>query len=162
MISKFFVLSILPIAASLYIEDTQARWAANCMKLKVRKTRVIIYCRKTNDLYYVYKIQDSSITRTDTIKDFCVQLDSKLNFHARVDCIFSQILRALGLIRTLTYSFSTLDCLLVLYSTLLRPKLEYASVVRNWVTSTDARKLERIQRKFAVQCQNLFFNASDT
>ena len=144
------------------MEHTQAWCAANCMKLNVSKTRVIIFCRKTNGLYYVYKIQDSSITRTDTIKDLGVQLDSKLHFHARVDCIFSQILRALGLIRTLTYSFSTLDCLLVLYSTLLRPKLEYASVVWNSVTSTDARKLERIQRKFATLSQNRFFNASGT
>jgi hypothetical protein len=30
------------------------------------------------------------------------------------------------------------------------------------VTSTDARKLERIQRKFAALCQNRFSNASGT
>ena len=67
--------------------------------------------------------------------------------------------KPLGLIRTLTYSFSTLDRLLLLYSTLVRPKLQYVSVVWNSVTSTDARKLERIQRKFAALCQNRFINA---
>ena len=132
------------------------------MKLNVNKTVVITFSRKTNGLCYVYKIHDSVITRTDIIKDHGVLLDSKLHFHAHVDYIFSQSLRTLGLIRTLTYIFSTLDCLLLLHSTLVRPKLEYASVVWNWVTSTDARKLERIQRKFAALCQNRFFNASAT
>ena len=66
------------------------------------------------------------------------------------------------IISSSAYSFSTLDCLLLLCSTLVTPKREYASVVWNSVTSTDARKLERIQRKFAALCQNSFFNASDT
>jgi hypothetical protein len=39
---------------------------------------------------------------------------------------------------------------------LLRPKLEYASAVWNSVTATDAKKLERIQRKFVALCQNHF------
>ena len=117
------------------------------MKLNVSKTRVINFSRE---------IQDSSITRIDTIKDLGVQLDSKLHFHAHVDYIVSQSLRTLGLIRTLTNSFSTLDCLLLLYSTLVRPKLQYASVLWNSVTSTDAIKLESIQQKFAALCQNRF------
>jgi hypothetical protein len=100
------------------------------MKLNVSKTRVITFSRKTNGLYYVYKIQDSSINRTDTIKDLGVLLDSKLYFHAYVDYIFSQSLRTLGLIRTLTIPF-------LLYLTLVRPKLEYATVVWISVTSTD-------------------------
>jgi hypothetical protein len=120
------------------------------MKLKIRETRVIISSRKTNGLYYVYKIQDSSITCTDTIKHLVIQLDSKLHFHTHVYYIFPQSLSTSGLIRTLTYSFPTLDSLLLLYATFLTPKLQYAAVERNSVTSTDVRKLECIQHKFAA------------
>jgi hypothetical protein len=58
-------------------------------------------------------------------------------------------MKLLGLIRSLTFRFCSSDCLYVLYFTLVRSKLEYASVVCNCITSTDASKLERIQQKFA-------------
>jgi hypothetical protein len=86
-------------------------------------------------------------------------LDWKLYFHQHIDCIFSQVLKMLGLIRYITSSFSTLDIVLVLYSTLVESKLEYASVVWNSITSTDSSKLERIQRKFASLCYTRFLMA---
>jgi hypothetical protein len=93
--------------------------------------------------------------RTGIIKDLEVQLDSKLLFHAQVDYSFSQSIRTMGSIRTVTYSISTLS-LLILYLTLLRPKLEYASTVWNPIMATDAKKFEHIQRKFVALCQNCF------
>jgi hypothetical protein len=67
----------------------------------------------------------------------------------------------LGLIRRATFNFSTLECMLTLYFTLVRPKVEYASVVWNSVTSTDANNLERIQRKFMAICFRRFFHKVD-
>jgi len=66
------------------------------MKLHISKTRVIAFTRKTNVLYYIYKIWHSYITNMDTIKDRGVQLDSKLHFHAHADYIISQSVRMLG------------------------------------------------------------------
>jgi hypothetical protein len=54
-------------------------------KLNIVKTRVIAFSRKTNVLYYSYKICDSFVTRTDAVKDLGVRLDSKLHFHIHVD-----------------------------------------------------------------------------
>jgi hypothetical protein len=134
------------------ISRTQGWCSANCMKLNTSKTRVVVFARKTNALYYRYKIRDSFIT----IKDLGVQLDSKLHFHAHADYTFSQCVRTLGLTRTVTCPFSTLDSQLILHLTLVRPKLEYASTAWNSITATDAKKLERIQRQFVALCQNLF------
>jgi hypothetical protein len=114
------------------------------MKLNIRETRVISFSRKTSTLIYDYKLCQSSITRTGSIKDLGVFTDSKLRFHNHVDYILAQCVKLLGLVRTLTFSISSLDCLYMLYFTLVRSKLEYASVVWNSITTTDANKLERI------------------
>jgi hypothetical protein len=127
------------------------------MKLNVSKTRVISFSRKTNRiLIFHYKLCHSYITRTDSIKDLGVFIDSKLHFHNHADYIFSQCIKLLGLVRAITFPFSSLGSLYILYFTLIRSKLEYASVVWNSVTTTDANKLERIQQKFAVLCYNRF------
>jgi hypothetical protein len=81
---------------------------------------------------------------------------SKLYFHDRVDYLFSHCIRLLGLVRTITFPVSSLGSLHMLYFTLIRSKLEYASVVLNSITTTDANKLERIQQKFAARCCNRF------
>jgi hypothetical protein len=60
--------------------------------------------------------------------------------------------------RNITFSFSTLDSLLILYFSLIIPKLKYAFVVWNSITSTDAEKLERIQRKFVALWYNRFLS----
>jgi hypothetical protein len=94
--------------------------------------------------YYYYflqwKIRDSFFTRSDRIKDLGVFIDSKLYFISHVYCIFlnPSIQRPLGLIRNINSSFSTFDNLLILYFSIVRTKLQYASVVWNLITSTDA------------------------
>jgi len=62
----------------------------------------------------------------------------------------------LGLMRNITYSFSTLDSLLILYLTPVIPKLKQASTVWNSIKSTEVKKLERIQRKVVALCQYSF------
>jgi hypothetical protein len=62
-------------------------------------------------------------------------------------------MKLLGLIRTVTFSFSTLDSLLMLYFALVKSKLEYASasVACNSVTTADSRAH---LRKFAALRDN--------
>jgi hypothetical protein len=93
------------------------------------------------------------------LKYLGVTLESKLYFHRHVDFVHSQALRTLGLIRYITYNFSSLDCLIVLYNSLIRSTLEYASVIWNNRSLTDSNKIENIQRKFENLCYYHFYQA---
>jgi hypothetical protein len=87
------------------------------------------YSRKTNVLRYDYRIGHSVIARTSSIKDLGIFFVSKLYFHNYVDFRFSKCIKLLGLIRCIAFSFSSLDFLFVLYTALVRPRLEYALIV---------------------------------
>ncbi|PNF40690.1 hypothetical protein B7P43_G02183 [Cryptotermes secundus] len=127
------------------------------MKLNIAKTRVVSYTRKTNFLSYEYQLCHAIITRTSSVKDLGVFFDSKLHFHTHVNYIFSECIKLSGLIRSITYRFSSLESLYVLYFTLVRSNLEYASVIWNSITSTDANKIQRIKQKFESVCFYRFF-----
>jgi hypothetical protein len=99
----------------------------------------------------------SSLFWTDFIRDLGVIIDAKLHFHNNVNHIFPHCIKLLGPVRFITHNFSSLDCTLTLYTTLVRSKPEYASVVWNSVTSSDDDKLERIQQRFAALCLTACF-----
>jgi hypothetical protein len=80
------------------------------MKLNISKTKVISFSRKTNVLIYDYKLCQSSITWTDSIKDMGVFTDAKLHFQDHVNYIFSHCAKLLGLVRNITFNFSYIEC----------------------------------------------------
>jgi hypothetical protein len=86
------------------------------------------------------------IVRTDCIKDLGVML----YFHRYIDYLYSRALKLLGLIRFITYNFSSLDCIKVLYTALVHSNLEYASVAWNNPTLADSNKLENIQENLLI------------
>jgi hypothetical protein len=122
----------------------QTPWDLILLKRLYKKKQIFKFCRAT-------------ITRTSSIKELGLISDSKLHFHKHADDVFSECIKLLGLILSITYSFPSLECMYVLYFTLIRPKLEHVSVVWNPITCTDANKLERIQQRFTPICFIVLF-----
>jgi hypothetical protein len=118
------------------------------MKINTLKNNIISFTRKTNSIYFNYYMDNLLIVRPDCVKDLGVMLDNKLHFHRHIDNLYSRAL--LGLIRFITYNCSSLDCLKVLYTALVRSNLEYASVAWNNLTLTDSNKLENIQKSSLI------------
>jgi len=69
---------------------------------------------------------------------------------------FFQSLKMLALIHALTYSFSTIDSLIMSYFVLFRCKLEYTLPACN-ITATNATKLECVKWRFAALYLSHFF-----
>jgi hypothetical protein len=139
------------------IHSVQKWCLEKCMKLNTQKTNVIYFTRKTNNIHFDYQLGNAVITRTDCVKGLGVWLDNTLYFHHYVNNIFSVTSKLLGLISFITYNFSSLDRLLVLNISLVRSKLEYASIVLKSPTITDSNKLESILKKCAHLCYRRFY-----
>jgi hypothetical protein len=86
------------------------------MQIDIFKTNRNYFTRKTNRIHFDYFLGGLLIVRTDFVKDLGVMLNSKLHFHHHVDCLHSQALKLLGLICFITYNFSSLSSLNVLYT----------------------------------------------
>ena len=154
-----FVIRMYHDARSSECQNIHGCCNANFMNISNSKIRVIAFAREPNVLHNTYKFWDSALTHTNSTKDAGVKLDSKLHFLAHVGYIFSQSVKVLGLMRTMTCSFPTLDIWLILYVSLIRLKLECATGIRNCVMSTDYWQLERPQRKFRSLCQDHLFTS---
>jgi hypothetical protein len=129
-----------------------------CLVNGMKLNSGISFTRRTNSIYFNYKLCNNLVSRSQCFKDIVVILDCKIYYYQHIDYKFLQGLKMLGLILHKTSFFSTLDSLLVLYSTLFRSKLEYTSVVWNSITFTDLSKLEKIQRNFAALRYTTFFD----
>jgi hypothetical protein len=84
-----------------------------------------------------------------------------LYFHNHGNYIFSHCVKLLGLVHSVTFNLLFLECVFIIYFTLIRSDVEYASAVWNSITSTDARDMERVQRNFAGLSFNCFFPQFD-
>jgi hypothetical protein len=125
------------------ISSVQGLWAANNMKLN------IINPRKSDRLIYVYKLCQSCTKRIDSVRDLIIQDLDFISIIMLTIYILS-VLSCLDLVLSVTFSFSSVECLYTFCYTLIEPKLEYASLVWNSIMSTDADKLESTQQKLAA------------
>jgi hypothetical protein len=85
------------------------------MKINAGKTRVISFSIKTYMLTF-NNVFHYDIVRTACIKDLGAFVDSKLYSHKHVEYLFFHTIKLLDLIRTITVSFSSLDSLMMRYS----------------------------------------------
>jgi hypothetical protein len=58
-----------------------------------------------NMLVYEYEFCQTYLTRTDSIKDQGIFVDSKLFFHNHVSCIFYYCIKFWGLVQSVTLNF---------------------------------------------------------
>ena len=100
----------------------------NWLFLIVSKCRVITFHRKLNPIIFDYHINDQKLERVDHINDLGVLLDSKLSINLHRSNIIAKATRQLGFISKIA-DFNDPYCLKALYCSLVRPILEYASMV---------------------------------
>lgn len=120
----------------------------NKLDLNVDKCCCITYSRSTKALPFCYKINNTFLSRTETVVDLGVTLDSKLLFDKHIEKILAKAMKTLGFLFRITKDFQSVKTLKVLFCSLVRSHLEYASQVWNPRYDKYINLLEKPQRKF--------------
>lgn len=122
-------------------------WSENWqMSINFKKTVAMTFSNKKQPLSFAYTNNGVSLARVTEFKYLGVTLTTNLKWRTHVETICNKALRKLWYLRR-TLNNSTKECKLTAYKTLVRPILEYASVVWSPHHKHDIAMLESVQKK---------------
>jgi hypothetical protein len=131
--------------------DVLLTWSVTWkMPFNVKKSAVMHFGRGNG--INTFLISQEVLSAVQVEKDLGIHIDSDLSFAAHIDEVTKKGMRLLGWILR-TFQSRDASVLLPLYKSLLRPVLEYSTVVWNPVQVGQIRKIENVQRKFTKAIQ---------
>jgi Reverse transcriptase (RNA-dependent DNA polymerase). len=125
------------------------KWCAdNKIELNTSKCKIVSYTNKLSNLDFNYSVNQTILERVQSITDLGVVFSSDGKFNVQVSAVASKTVRKLGFVLRNCKDFKNTATLKRIYITLVRPHLEYATVV--WCPSTACaiKTLEDVQRRF--------------
>jgi hypothetical protein len=138
--------------------DSVLHWSReNRLSVNISKSVCMSYTRRRRPCTYDYSVDNVSLVRVEHVKDLGVTFDNKLTFHKHIQTIVTQSYKLLGFIFRNTPNNQDPDCILLLYKSLIRSKLEYSSVVWSPATKKKINYLEKVQSRLV---RRLFFTVN--
>lgn len=119
----------------------------NKMDLNIEKCNVITFSRSSSPILNDYTLNGVILARRNNIKDLGVTIDSKLTFTTNISNMSIKAMKVLGFIKRLSVGFSIFT-FKRLFCALVRPILEYCSVIWSPNYRVHIETIERIQRRF--------------
>lgn len=120
----------------------------NGLILNKGKCQVITYHRLKAPIIHKYLINDTELSRVTTVKDLGVNFDASLSFNNHINIISHKAKSVLGFIIRVGRVFNNMTTLTTLFNTLVRPIMEYASIIWGPITQKYIDKLEKVVRRF--------------
>lgn len=135
------------------VQDDLNRFQDYCIKNKLHlahdKCLHISFTKKQkHKINYNYNIGTNPVEKVSKIRDLGILLDQKLNLSEHIEEIVCRAYRMMGFVLRTAKPFKRKESYLLLYKTLVRPYLEYGSVIWNPLYNKYIKKLELIQKKF--------------
>lgn len=148
--AKFY----LPITTQIDSQNLQSdidniyNWSVNNnLKLNISKCHIMSFTKKSHICSYEYKINNNIVERVHIIKDLGVIYDSRMNYKLHINKIVRDAHRMLGFVLRQTQPFRNVNTVRNLYCSLVRPKLEYASLVWGDQPHSHLYEIEKVQNK---------------
>lgn len=139
------------------LDRLTAYCVANKLQLSLPKCKSITFTKKININYFTYSLCKTPLEKVSLIKDLGILFDSKLHFNAHVDHITAKGYQFFGFIRRTCNLFKKPSTLMLLYKSLIRSQLEYASCVWNPLYDKYSDQIELVQKKYLRFLSYTFF-----
>lgn len=120
----------------------------NCLDLNPTKCSVMTFTRKRCPVTFNYELKAQTLSRVNSVRDLGVLHDSRLLFDEHINSIISKATKMLGFLMRNSKDFSDAKTLKILYCSLVRSNLEYASQIWNPRYATYVNRIENVQIKF--------------
>ena len=133
--------------------NTLAKWVnKNHLTLNASKCKCMVISRlkKRSISFLPLKLHEQTMERVSQYKYLGVTINEDLTWSSHINEITNKAKRMVGLLYRQFYAWTSTPALLKLYTSLVRPHLEYASQVWNPYLVKDVQRLEEVQ-KFALK-----------
>lgn len=124
----------------------------NRLKFNLNKCQVVTFSRKAVNIEYQYRMNDLVLSRKNQMKDLGVIFDEKLAFNNHINSLESRCYKLLGFICRITKEFYNAKAIKYIFDTLVRSKMEYASIIWSPYYTYQKLSLEKIQKKCLKYC----------
>ena len=121
---------------------------SNNLTLNTSKCKVVRYNRRLTEIHHTYTIDTTPLEIVPVLKDLGVTFDTALTFKQHITSITTSSLKLWGFIMRTCKDFRNTDSSRALYYSLVRSKLEYASIVWNPYYKVDILCIEKVQRRY--------------
>ena len=113
---------------------------------------------KKKPIMFNYTISECVLNRVSTQRDLGIFLDNRFSFVPHIDFFVKKANRMMGLVWRNFRSCKNEHVLRTLYCSLIRPQLEYCTVIFNSVSHSQVERLERLQRRYSLFMYKVLHN----
>lgn len=129
--------------------DRFGEWCnRNDLTLNIDKCSIMQFYRIQNPIIFDYSVNSVILNRCNNVKDLGVTFDRKLSFNLHIENICNKGFKLLGFLSRSLSEFGNIYCFKVLYCSVVRSILEYASPIWNPFYNRYIGMLEKIQKRF--------------
>ena len=121
------------------------------MELNIKKCKHMSFYRCTN-LHTTYFVNDGALESVDLFSDLGILLDHRLNFRPHISMTINKAYGVLGFMKRWSKEFSDPYITKRLYTSLVRPILEYGSIIWDPCYTIHINFVESVQKQFLLFC----------
>ena len=118
------------------------------LSLNIEKCHLLKVSRKKSHIDFDYSINSSKLKASHNLKDLGIIIQDDFKFNCHIKMSVSKALKTLGFIKRTSKDFKDDKSLVILYNAIVRPSLEYGSVIWNNNQIVLRDYLESVQMKF--------------